>query len=141
MATPLQDLYDRFFSKVDEDFTGKEGQVFALVDSAIAKSYKYVVHKLDYVLDEPGELMEESYSGDFTQNLDTDEIELLSLWMVYEWNRKKQQKILSQKRRIGTKDFNRLEDLPKELGAINFTMKITLDDINSLKNEFNTYKY
>lgn len=136
MGTPLQKVYDRFFSKTDEDFTFKEGQIFTLVDSAIAKSYKTVIHKLDYVLDDT-----ESYDGNFIEDLDSDEIELLSLWMVYEWNRKKQQRLISMRKRIGTKDFNRLDDMPNELKAINATMQIILDDINSLKSEFNTYKY
>lgn len=136
MPTDLQILYDRFFSKTDEDFTGKEGQVFVLVDSAISKSYKNTVHNLNYILINP-----EEYEGYFDEDLDKDEIELLALWMVYEWNRKKQQKLISQRRLIGTKDFNRLGNLKDELKSINETMELTLNDIKDLKNEFNTYKY
>jgi hypothetical protein len=136
MSTNLQILYDAFFAKTDENFTGKEGQVFKLVDSAISKSYKTVVHDLSYILTNPKE-----YEGHFNEDLDKDEIELLALWMVYEWNRKKQQKLIAQRRMIGTKDFNRLGNLKDELKSINETMVLTLNDINSLKNEFNTYKY
>ena len=136
MPTDLQILYDRFFSKTDEYFTGKEGQVFVLVDSAISKSYKNTVHNLNYTLINP-----EEYEGYFDEDLDKDEIELLALWMVYEWNRKKQQKLISQRRLIGTKDFNRLGNLKDELKSINETMELTLNDIKDLKNEFNTYKY
>lgn len=136
MPTDLQILYDRFFSKTDEDFTGKEGQVFVLVDSAISKSYKNTVHNLNYTL-----INLEEYEGYFDEDLDKDEIELLALWMVYEWNRKKQQKLISQRRLIGTKDFNRLGNLKDELKSINETMELTLNDIKDLKNEFNTYKY
>lgn len=141
MGTPLQSLYDRFFSKTDEDFTDKEGQIFNLVDSAISKSYKTVKHSLIYMLDDPTPPATESYDGNFNDNLDSDELELLALWMVYEWNRKKQQKLISQKKLVGTKDFNRLDDLPSELRALNLTMQQTMDDIASLKNEFNTYQY
>lgn len=141
MTTPLQTLYDRFFSKAEGDFTDKEGQVFALVDSAISRSYKTVDSSLEYILDEPIEPNEESYDGDFVDDLKGDEIEFLALWMLYEWNRKKQQKKISQRTLIGTKDFNRLNNLKDELDAINRTMKLTLEDINLLKNEFNTYKY
>lgn len=141
MGTPLQKLYDRFFSKIDEDLTGKEGQVFNLVDSAISKSYKTVRHSLVYVLDVPTLPATESYSGDFNDDLDSDELELLSFWMKYDWNGKKQQKLISMKKSIGTKDFNKLDDLPNDLKVINLIMQQTMDDIISLKNEFNTYQY
>lgn len=141
MGTPLQQIYDRFFSKVDEDFTSKEGQVFALLDSAISKSYKTVRHSLNYTLDKPTPPKTESYSGEFDDTLDSDEIELLALWMKYGWNDKKLQRLLGKKRSIGTKDFNRLEDLKAELVVVEYALERTLLDINSLKNEFNTYVY
>lgn len=143
--TPFQEIYDCFFSKVDEDFTNKEGQVFNVFKSAIARSYKTIRHKLDYVLDDPikdeeaGELIQ-TYSGHFIEKLDIDEIELLALWMVYEWNRKKQQRLVGKRRTIGTRDFNRIEDLANELKIVEFAMKQTMRDINALKNEFYTYK-
>ncbi len=136
IGTDLQVLYDRFFSKIDEDLTGKEGQVFNLISSAIAKSYKTVRHSLEYTLTDS-----EEYEGCFTDNLDDDEIELLALWMLYEWNRKRQQKLIGQKKQIGTKDFNRLENVPDKLRVINYTMAQIMNDINALKNEFYTYKY
>lgn len=134
--TDLQDLYDRFQAKIDEDLLGKEGRIFNLMNSAIAKSYKYVNHKLDYVLTD-----EDGYEGYFVEKLGSDEIELLALWMIYEWNRKRQQKLLGQKRSIGTRDFNKLGSLSDELKSINFTMGQIMGEINALKNDFNTYKY
>ena len=134
--TDLQDLYDRFQAKIDEDLLGKEGRIFNLINSAIAKSYKYVNHKLDYVLTD-----EDRYEGYFVEKLGSDEIELLALWMIYEWNRKRQQKLLGQKRSIGTRDFNKLGSLSDELKSINFTMGQIMGEINALKNDFNTYKY
>jgi len=135
-GTDLQVLYDRFFSKIDEDLTGKEGQVFSLLSSAIAKSYKTVRHSLGHTLTDSDE-----YEGYFADNLDDDEVELLALWMLYEWNRKRQQKLIGQKNQIGTKDFNRLENAPDKLRVINYTMAQIMNDINALKNEFYTYKY
>lgn len=135
-GTDLQVLYDRFFSKIDEDLTGKEGQVFSLLSSAIAKSYKTVRHSLGHTLTDSDE-----YEGCFADNLDDDEVELLALWMLYEWNRKRQQKLIGQKNQIGTKDFNRLENAPDKLRVINYTMAQIMNDINALKNEFYTYKY
>ena len=61
--------------------------------------------------------------------------------MLYEWNRREQQKLVKQKREIGTSDFNRLEGKKDQLISVNYAMKVTKNDIDELKNEFNTYKY
>lgn len=140
-GTPLQALYDGFQTKVDEDLTYKESLIFALVDVAISKSYKTCIHDLTYVLDDPIPPDTESYDGYFVEDLNLDEIELLALWMLYEWNRREQQRLLKIKESIGTSDFNRLPSKKDQLISINYTMKMILEDINSLKNEFNTYKY
>ena len=42
-------------------------------------------------------------------------------------------KLISQRRLIGTKDFNRLGNLKDELKSINETMELTLNDIKDLK--------
>lgn len=136
--TPLQKLYDRFQTKVDEDLTDKESLIFALIDPAISKSYKTCRHSLEYVLDDSET---ETYDGYFINVLDSDEIELLALWMLYEWNRREQQRLIKQKEVVGTTDFNRLPNKKDQLQSINNTMKIIQEDINNLKNEFNTYKY
>lgn len=145
MGTPLDDLYKRFQTKVDEDLTGKESLIFALVDVAISKSYKTCIHSLNYTLydpeyDEEGNITNE-YEGEFDKYLDGDELELLALWMYYEKNRRKQQRLINQRRDIGTSDFNRLEDKAKTLKEVTLVMKMTKEEINDLKNEFNTYKY
>ncbi len=134
-GTDLQVLYDRFQSKLEEDLFGKEGRIFNLMNSAIAKSHKYVSRSLDYQLTD-----EVNYEGYFIEELD-DEIELIALWMLYEWNRVRQQKLLGKKRDIGTRDFNKLGNLSDELKSINFTMGQIMNEINALKNDFNTYKY
>ena len=136
MSTPLQKLYDRFFSKTDEDFTGKESLVFTLVDSAISKSYKTVRHGLEYILTDPN-----TYDGYFIDDLDNDELELLSLWMLYESNRREQQRLVKLREAIGTKDFNKLPDKLDQLRAVEISMKTIINDINDLKDSFNTYKY
>ncbi len=140
-GTNLQDVYDRFFLKVDENISGKESLVFELLLSAIAKSYKDVVCGLGYVLDEPQLDEDVLYSGHFVETLLPDEIELLATWMFYEWNRRRQQKLLGQKRMIGTQAFNRLENVPDMLRSINYTMGQIKNEINELKNGLYSYKY
>jgi len=145
MGTPLDTLYKRFQTKVDEDLTYKESLIFALVDVAISKSYKTCRHSLIYVLDEPEYDEEENqtneYDGNFNENLDSDEIELLALWMKYEWKERKVAYLEGEKRRIGTKDFNRLENKKDELNAAMKSSEKALEDVKSFMQEFNTYKY
>ena len=145
MGTPLQTLYTRFQTKIDEDITGKEGLIFSLVDVAIAKSYKTCRHSLNYVLDDLTYDEEENitnlYEGNFNDVLDNDEIELLTLWMKYEWKERIVAKLDGQRKQIGTSDFNRLEGKKEQLQSVNSAMKITKDDIDELVDNFNTYKY
>ena len=141
MGTPLNVLYKRFQTKVDEDLINKESLIFSLVDVAISKSYKTCIHSLKYVLDEVVPPDIETYNGNFIEELDSDEIELLALWLLYEWNRRKQQRLLALRRDIGTTDFNRLDDKSKELREISAIMKDIRQEIEDLKNDFNTYKY
>ncbi len=133
--TDLQLLYDRFQTKVDEDLTDKESLIFSLVDVAIAKSYKNTKHKLDYVLTDP-----EEYEGYFIDDLSKDEIELLALWMLYEWNRREQQKLRGQRADIGTSDFNRLPNKKEQLQSVTLIMKDIKEEIDDLKNDMNTYE-
>lgn len=147
MGTPLQDVYDRFFSKVDENLTGKESLVYNILISAISRSKKVVNHSLIFVLDEtlegeePLEGEEETYKGEFTDTLDDDEIEFISLRMLYEKNRRRLQYLISLQQLIGTKDFSNLPDKVKELNAIQLSQKDLQEEIDSFKNEFNTYTY
>ncbi len=118
MGTSLQDVYDRFFSKMDEDFTGKEGNVYDFLLSAKARCYRNTRHSLDFILTTP-----EDYEGNFEDTLDDDEIE----YMAYEMKRarygKQQAYFLTKKSQIGTKDFNRLEDDRKQLDYVTATLK------------------
>lgn len=141
MGTPLQDVYDRFFSKVDENLTGKESLVYNILISAISRSKKVVNHSLIFVLEESLEGEEETYKGEFTDTLDDDEIEFISLRMLYEKNRRRLQYLISLQQLIGTKDFSNLPDKVKELNAIQLSQKDLQEEIDSFKNEFNTYTY
>lgn len=145
MGTPLQTLYTRFQTKIDEDITGKEGLIFSLVDVAIAKSYKTCRHSLNYVLDDPIKDEEENiinlYEGSFNDILDSDEIELLALWMKYEWKERKVAKLDGQRKQIGTSDFNRLEGKKDEMIAAIKSSEKALEEVKSLMQDFNTYKY
>ena len=63
MGTPLDTVYSRFFSKVDQDFTGKESLVYNILISAISRSRKVVNHSLDFVLDELELEQEETFGS------------------------------------------------------------------------------
>ncbi len=135
MGTSLQKLYDRFQSKVDEDLEDKEFLIFNLVDTAISKSYRNIENGLEYELTNP-----EEYEGNFLEDLLEDEIELLALFMLYEWNRREQQKLRAQRESIGTSDFNRLPRKTEQLTSINIIMKDIKEEINELKNNMYSYK-
>jgi|GEM_PF-5217707 len=138
MSTPtsLQDVYDLFFSKTDEDFSGKELQIFKWLNSAISKSKKYVQHPLDYVLD-TNSIMD----GNFISILDNDETELLAIQMKYEYYDKKEAYLLGLRREVGTKDFNVLPNKKQELDGMQNSKRLLKEDIKELRQEFNTYKY
>ena len=138
MGTPLETLYNRFQTKVDEDLTGKESLIFALVDVAISKSYKNCNHDLTYALTD-SDAETQTYDGSFDETLDNDEIELLALWMLYEWNRREQQRLIKLKDDIGTSDFNKLPNKVDKLKIVNSTMRLIMEDINDLKNDMNSY--
>ena len=136
MGTPLDILFDRFISKVDEDLTGKEDLIIAVMDTAKSKIYKTCKHDLSYKIFD-----EILYDGEFDNDLDDDEIELWALQMLYEWNRREQQRLVKQKESVGTSDFNRLPNKSEQLKAVNAVMKTIQEDIDKLKDDFNTYKY
>ncbi len=141
MGTPLQNVYSRFFSKIDENLTGKESLVYNILISAISRSNKVVNHNLTFTLNEVLEGEEETYDGEFIDTLDDDEIEYLALRMLYEHNRRRLQYLISLQQLIGTKDFNKLPDKVVEMKALQLSQKDLQEEIDSFKNEFNTYKY
>jgi hypothetical protein len=136
MGTPLQEVYDNFFSKIDEDLYGKEGKVFEYFKSAKSKSYKTVVHSLNYKMTFP-----DDYEGEFVELLNQDEIELLGLKMKYEYLSNKESYLIGLKQQLGTKDFNNLPDKKRELDGIQNSMRLLKEDIKELEQQFNTYKY
>jgi hypothetical protein len=136
MGTPLETLYTRVFSKLDEDLTGKESLIFALVDTAIARVYKTVRHSLSYTLTDL-----ETYDGYFTETLDDDELELLAWHIVYAWDFREKQRLVKQRDYVGTPDFNRLPDKKTNLAVVESTLKTAENEIAKLTNDFNTYKY
>jgi hypothetical protein len=130
--THLQDCYDSFFLKTEDDFTGKEIQVFGYFKAALSKCYKTVRHSLEYTVDE-------NYDGEFVEILDQDEIELIALHMKKEYLRKIIAKLENAKTRIGTKDFNRLPDKVTEYNVMSKAKKDLDDEIKAFEQDFNTY--
>lgn len=141
LGTNLQEVYDRLQSKLDEDLNGQEARIFNVLISAIARLNRDIASNLDYVLDAPEYPGDEVYSGSFVNSITNEEIELLALGMYYEWNRIRQQKLLGQKTKIGTKDFNRIEDAKHKLSEIRRTLEQIDEDIEAFKNSMYTYKY
>lgn len=136
MTTPLQTVYDAFIQKVDEDLDSKEEIIYNYLKSAIAKSYKTCSNSLDYTL-----TPETLFDGNFTADLELDEIELISLWMLYEHKRRRREYLEALKREIGTRDFNALPDKVRELTEIRLSMKDLKEEIKDFINEFNSYTY
>ena len=97
MGTSLDVLFTRFILKVDEDLTGKEDLIFEVMKAAKSKIYKTCRHNLSYTMTTVEEGEPETYEGYFVEVLDDDEIELWSLQMLYEWNRREQQRLTKQK--------------------------------------------
>ena len=133
--TPLQKVYDRFFSKIDEDMFDKEAVIFEYLVTAIAKSYKTVIHSLEY------ELVNDEFEGNFNDDLQEDEIELLALYMLYEHKRRRLEYLQAQERMIGTKDFNSIPDKVRETTDLRQGMKDLREEISDLKQDFNTFRY
>lgn len=140
MATTLQEVYTLFLSKIDEDLTGQESQIFAWLKSSIAKSKKYTSDTLDYILDVPTPPATESYDGSFTTTLLNDTIDLLAMQMQYERYNKKLSYYTTLSKSIGTKEFNQLE-YKKELDGVRGSMALLKIDIGEMRQSFNDYKY
>ena len=133
-GTVLQDVYDSFESKVDDDLTGQESLIFQFLKSALSRCYKTVRHVLTYTYNA------ETYDGNFTENLDQDEIELISLWMKFYKYDRKRSKLNFIEKSLGTKDFNQTSYKP-ELDALKSSMSDLKIEINELSQTFNTYSY
>ena len=136
MGTPLQDIYDRFFSKIDTDMTGQEARIFNYFLSAKSRCKKIVNHSLNYILSS-----EEDFEGNVVDVLDDEEIELIAMWMHYFHKSKRKSELDDQEVRLGTRDFNNFPSKVKEQAELRFTMSDLLDDIDKFSQQFNTYKY
>lgn len=132
--TPLQDAFDAFILKVDENLSGKEEMILNYLKSAISKCYKTVRHSLEYVLTN-------EFEGYFIDTLDQDEIEFISLNMLYEHKRRRKEYLEASKTLLGTKDFSNLPDKSRELTTLSQSMKDLREEISDLKHEFNTFSY
>lgn len=84
MATPLQDVYDAFLSKIEADdwmFTEEENVVtedWRMLLNAAIMQFRYPRVSLDY----------DKESAVFTDNLGNDEIQILANLMKLEWIRR-----------------------------------------------------
>jgi len=140
-GTPLQEVYTRFSSKIDEDLTGKESLIYEYLLSAKSKIYKIITHSLEFILDTPISPATVSYDGSFITILDQDEIELLALQMKYESYARYEAYLLALRLRVGTKDFNSLPNKKQELDGIQNSKRLLKIEIDDLKQQFNDYKY
>ncbi len=138
MSTPLQTIYDSFLIKIDEpiNFVGMQEMIFNYFLSARAKLYKIIPHSLDYTF-----TVNLLLDGMIVDDLDFDEIELIALQMLFEHKRRKREYLEALKREIGTKDFNTLSDKKRELDGLRNGMLDLKEEINELKQQFNTYKF
>jgi hypothetical protein len=102
--TDFQKIYDSFFSKVDSDYEGREGNVFEFMKSAKTRVENNVPISLEYFVTDPV-----LFEGYFVETLEDKVIEIIALWMVWYECAKERQRIVRKREEIGTKDFNRNE--------------------------------
>ena len=50
MGTPLQNVYDCFLGKIDENMINQENLIFEFFKTALSRAYKYCPHDLTYTL-------------------------------------------------------------------------------------------
>jgi len=135
MGTPLQEIYDSFFIKVsDEDFTLKKSIVFQFFKTALAYSYKNTKHSLTYILTD-----EEEFIGSMDEILNSDEIELISLYMKKAYIEYLLKPLTRLKNRLGTKDFNKLPDKADEYKTYSIMKKDLNQEIEDFKQQFYSY--
>lgn len=134
MGTDIQKVYDAFFIKVsDTDFTGKATLLYQLFQASIGYCYKTVPESLEYTYDEV------IYVGYFTDTLNFDTIELLSLGMAREYYLRDLNKLSTAKQHIGTQAFNKLPDLTKQYNTASDNYKNLDDRFYSFRQEFYPY--
>jgi hypothetical protein len=138
-GTPLQEVYNSFIARVDEDLTGKEYLIFQYLKSALSKSYKNIIHSIVFILSDP--ILYDGYDGYFNDTLNQDEIELISMYMLYEHLSRQEKYWVSLRDLISTKDFNSLPDKKRNLDGIQNSKRLLMEEINDFKQQFFDYKY
>jgi len=133
VGTPLQDVYDAFFIKTDGYiFTSKEALVFQYFKTALGYVKNTIIKDLTYTKDE-------DYSGEFNIVLGDNDIQLISLYMKQEHNRKLAAKFENIKQHIGTKDFDKLPNVSTEYKTALLALENIANEIYLYKQEFYTY--
>ena len=133
-GTPLQDIYDSFQGKIDDDLTGQESLIFQFFKSALARCYQVMRHLSTYTYDKI------TFDGFFTDILDEDEIEIIALWMKFYKYDRRRGKLNFLEKSLGTKDFKQT-DYKGELDALGVSMEDLKAEIKELSQTFNTYNY
>jgi hypothetical protein len=129
-GTPFQEIYDKFQSKTNQDYTGKEGLVFEFLKTALSKSYKVIRHSIQY----------DSMLEVFNDVLDLDEIDYIGTVMAFEAKKRRVDELEGLEKSIGTKDFKEL-DYSKQLNSMQLEQKQLKSEIYELSQNFNTYSY
>lgn len=132
-GTPLSEVYDAFFIKSNQDYFGKEDQVFQFFKTGISKSYKIVPDNLSYTVDE-------NFNGEFINIINQDTIELIAMNMLLEEKRKRKSLLDNIKSSIGTKDFNKLPNKMDDYKAISQSIKDLREEITDFEQTFKSYK-
>ena len=84
-------------------------------------------------------IISKTYDGIMNNDLDIDEIELISLNMKKAYLDYLLKPLSRLKKQIGTKDFNRLENKVEELKAYSLMMDNLKEEIKDFRQEFNSY--
>jgi len=80
-----------------------------------------------------------TFNGAFSSVLGQDSIELLALYMKREYYRKIVAKYEKIKKSMGTKDFDKLNDMANDLKAAQSSFESMSDEISSFRQEFYSY--
>jgi len=84
-------------------------------------------------------IVSKTYDGIMLNDLDIDEIELISLNMKKAYLDYLLKPLSRLKKQIGTKDFNRLESKVEELKVYSLMLNSLKDEIKDFRQEFNSY--
>lgn len=134
MATQLQEVYDAFFVKIpSHSFASEKSLVFQFLKTSVGLTSNTVKDNLTYTYDGT------SYAGSFTGTLTQNTIELIALYMVREYYRRRVSKFEAIKQDIGTKDFNKLPNLKEPYEIAKSLFKDADSEIEDFRQEFYSY--